>query len=203
MGVEKIILRTQRKVTMGSKSDFDKTEHKHSLQSRIEVRQVKRGTILQKRGDTRLNGFVVKEGLLRSYTIDEKGKEHIFMFGPEGWTIGDVIAIVKSKPTELYVDAVEDSVIEVASIELQQKFIDNLLMEDVRLEFKRLITRIGVLQNRIIMLMSATALERYQDFVGTYPEIVQRVPQKMIASYLGITPEALSKLKSELVKPKK
>ena len=188
---------------MASESESERSELRNTLESKIALKEVKKGTVLQRRGDVHLNGFLIKKGLLRSYTIDEKGKEHIFMFGPEGWTIGDVIAIVENEPTELYIDAVEDSVVEVASIDLQQKFIDNLLMEDVPLEFKRLIRRIGVLQKRIIMLMSSTALERYEDFVATYPQIVQRVPQKMIASYLGVTPEALSKLRSELVKPKK
>lgn len=188
---------------MAPENESERSELRNTLASKIALKEVKKGTILQRRGDIRLNGFVVKKGLLRSYTIDEKGKEHIFMFGPEGWTIGDVVAIVENKPTELYVDAVEDSVIEVTGLEWQQKFIDNLLMDDVPMEFKRLLRRIGVLQKRIIMLMSATALERYEDFVTTYPQIVQRVPQKMIASYLGVTPEALSKLRSELVKAKK
>jgi CRP-like cAMP-binding protein len=62
---------------------------------------------------------------------------------------------------------------------------------------QRLITRLSVLQQRIIMLMSATAIERYEHFEETYQDIIQRVPQKMIASYLGITPEALSKVKGE------
>ena len=62
---------------------------------------------------------------------------------------------------------------------------------------EKLLKRVAVLQKRIIMLMSATAWERYQDFIETYPNIVQRVPQKMIASYLGITPEALSKIRGE------
>ena len=62
--------------------------------------------------------------------------------------------------------------------------------------------RIATLQKRSILLMSATAIERYHDFLKTYPDIVQRVPQKMIASYLGITPEALSKVKGESVKTK-
>jgi hypothetical protein len=65
------------------------------------------------------------------------------------------------------------------------------------LDTEKLSKRIAVLQKRVIMLMSATAWERYQDFLDTYPNIVQRVPQKMIASYLGITPEALSSLRAK------
>ena len=64
---------------------------------------------------------------------------------------------------------------------------------------KKLIKRLEVLQNRIIQLMSATAIERYEDFIRTYPNLSQRIPQKMIASYLGVTPEALSKVKGERI----
>ena len=188
---------------MSSKKELENSELKAALEAKMSVQKVKKGTVLQRRGDIHLKGYIVKKGLLRSYTIDEKGKEHIFMFAPEGWTIGDVIALVDNRPTDLYVDAIEDSEVEMASVEIQLKYIENLFMEDVPMEIKRLIKRIGVLQRRVIMLMSATALERYQDFVSTYPQIVQRVPQKMIASYLGVTPEALSKLRSELVKAKK
>ncbi|MEL7120336.1 MAG: Crp/Fnr family transcriptional regulator, partial [Bacteroidota bacterium] len=69
-------------------------------------------------------------------------------------------------------------------------------------DFDRLVRRLSVLQDRIIMLMSASAKERYQHFLDTYPDIIQRVPQKMIASYLGITPEALSTVKGKMKKSK-
>ena len=92
-------------------------------------------------------------------------------------------------PCELYIDALEDATVSVFSKDTGQD----------RLDSNQILRRLGVLQKRVIMLMSATALERYQHFVETYPKITQRVPQRMIASYLGITPEALSKVKSEWV----
>ena len=128
--------------------------------------------------------YVVKSGLLRSYYIDNKSKEHIFMFAPEGWIIADSIS--PHKPSELFIDALEDTVAIVVEKE----------KEDIK-DFQKLINRMEVLQKRIIMLMSATAIERYEHFIATYPDIVQRVPQRMIASYLGITPEALSKVKGD------
>ncbi len=147
---------------------------------------VKKGQILQRDGELNSKAYVVKKGLLRSYYIDEKGKEHIFMFGPEGWIISDYLGIVE--PSVLFIDALEDSVVEVL-----EKKIEGTVNVDVAKIFKR----VGVLQNRVIMLMSSTAIERYEHFIKTYPQIVQRVPQRMIASYLGITPEALSKVKRE------
>lgn len=106
------------------------------------------------------------------------------MFAPEGWVIADNAP--PDQPCDLFIDALEDSMI----IQIEK---DTVTIA----ETDRLIKRIGVLQNRIIMLMSSTAIERYEHFVDTYPDIVQRVPQKMIASYLGITPEALSTVRAK------
>ncbi len=150
--------------------------------------EVKKGQILQRKGDLSSRKYSVEKGLLRSYTIDEKGKEHLFMFAPEGWIIADASSV--NGPTDLFIEALENSIILVLDEGVQFTESDTI----------RLIKRIAVLQKRAIMLMSASAIERYDDFLKTYPDIVQRVPQKMIASYLGITPEALSKVKSAKTK---
>ena len=143
---------------------------------------VKKGQILQRKGDLNSKIYRVESGLLRSYSIDEKGKEHIFMFAPEGWIIADNVPPVQ--PCELFIDAIESSVV-----------LQSDKSPDSKHDVQKLINRIAVLQERVIMLMSASAIERYEHFVHTYPGIVQRVPQRMIASYLGITPEALSTVK--------
>lgn len=147
--------------------------------------QVSKGQILQHKGDYNSKVYFVKSGLLRSYSIDEKGREHIFMFAPEDWIIADNIP--PEEPASLYIDALEDSFVIQQDKEAHAKD-----------DFEKLRKRLFVLQNRIILLMSASALERYEHFIATYPDIVQRVPQKMIASYLGITPEALSTVKRQL-----
>jgi CRP-like cAMP-binding protein len=141
--------------------------------------EVKKGEILQSKGDLNSKVYQVEAGLLRSYAISEKGKEHIYMFAPEGWIIADNVA--PEEPCDLFIDALEDSII----IKREK---DRQVVHDV----PKLLKRMNVLQKRVIRLMSASAIERYEDFIKTYPAIVQRVPQKMIASYLGITPEALS-----------
>ena len=105
------------------------------------------------------------------------------MFAPEGWIVAD--GSDKTLPAQLYIDVLEDSLIQVIEKEITQREVDP----------KILLKRIEVLQKRIIMLMSSTAIARYEHFEETYQNIIQRVPQKMIASYLGITPEALSKVK--------
>ena len=164
----------------------------------IQVKTVKKGTILQQNSRT-AKAFFVQKGCLRSYTIDAKGKEHIFMFAPEGWILSDVTLHAAQGMPPLFVDALEDSEIEVFDGHLLDELTVSGYIQSGLLT-EKLFRRIAVLQKRVLLLMSANALERYKDFIETYPNIVQRVPQRMIASYLGITPEALSKIRNERVK---
>jgi len=149
----------------------------------ISIKTIQKGTILQKEGEIGTKAYYVKKGLLRSYIIDKKGKEHIYMFAPEDWIVAD--SNPAEEPARLYIDALEESIV----VEMKKD------PEQLEPEVSPLLRRIRVLQNRVIMLMSYSAIERYEHFCDTYPDILQRVPQKMIASYLGITPEALSKVK--------
>jgi CRP-like cAMP-binding protein len=149
------------------------------------MKKFKKGEIIQYQGDVNTKVYYVEAGLLRSYTIDENGKEHIFMFAPEGWIVAD--SLPPDSPCELFIDALEDSMVKVVE------------KEDDTIEHNesKLIKRISVLQKRIIMLLSSSAKERYEYFLDTYPNISQRIPQKMIASFIGITPQALSTLRNE------
>jgi CRP-like cAMP-binding protein len=127
--------------------------------------------------------------------VDEKGKEHIFMFGAEEWIIADLESNVFNKPTQLYIDTIEDSEIVIFSLDYFNQ--DQSTKEKLQKNSKLLTRRIGSLQQRVIQLMSSSAKERYEMFLETYPLLSNRVPQKMIASYLGITPEALSKIRGK------
>ena len=110
------------------------------------------------------------------------------MFAPEGWVIADNAP--PELPTTLFIDALEES----------EVFIGKKDIKSERQNVQPLVNRLLVLQNRIMMLMSAPAIERFEDFVRTYPDIMKRVPQRMIAYYLGVTPEALSKLKRQKIR---
>lgn len=165
---------------------------------KITPKKIKKNTILQMQGSIATKSFYVKSGLLRSYTIDDNGKVHIFMFAPEGWMISDIESRSMSVPTELFIDALEDS--EIIEINQAAEYVRKLINTgDVKI-VEKLFRRIAVLQRRVLLLMSATAKERYQHFLDTYPQLVNRVPLKMIASYLGITPEALSNIRSRMKK---
>ncbi|MEO1451133.1 MAG: Crp/Fnr family transcriptional regulator, partial [Bacteroidota bacterium] len=156
--------------------------------------------ILQRAGDLQVQTFFVKKGLLRSYIIDSKGKEHIFSFAPDGWVIADVESLEFEQPVSLYIDCLEDA--EVISFDRNCLFgadLDrNILVQNARLLYRRM----GILQRRVLMLMSAPAIDRYTYFLETYPDLLHRIPQHMIATYLGITPQALSTLRSRSAKQK-
>lgn len=164
-----------------------KTFH-DTFKDKIFEKKFTKGTIIQHQGDTSGKGYFVKKGLLKSYVIDEKGKEHIFMFAPEGWIIADSVPI--NEPCEFFIDVLEDCTIVLRDKEL------NTPSGNIQAIANRML----VLQRRIIMLMSYSGLQRYEHFIKTYPNLTQRVSQRMIASYLGVTPEALSKAKGDKIR---
>lgn len=164
------------------------------------VKEFRKGHILQRAGDAKASTFYVKNGLLRSYIIDSKGKEHIFMFAPKNWIIADVEALEFSEPVQLFIDCLEDS--EVIIFNKDCLFKADLPKEKMVDSAQLLYRRMGKLQRRVLMLMGSPAIDRYIYFLNTYPELPNRVPQRMIATYLGITPQALSKIRGQITRSK-
>lgn len=163
-------------------------------------RTMKKGTILQRPGESVSKSFYVIKGLLRSYTIDNSGKEHTFMFASERWIISDIETHDVTELTILYIECLEDS--EIALIDKSKQTLAGFDKEQNAKIIAKLFRRIGALQRRLILMMSATARVRYENFLEIYPELPNRLSQKMIASYIGITPEALSKIRREIVEEK-
>lgn len=157
-----------------------------------------KGSIIQGDGETCQHLFYIKQGLLRAYSIDEKGKEYIYLFTPENWLIGDIQALEFHRPSKLFIDAIEDS--EVVALNYYEFFDLDLTIQDYKNEIKMLLRRVAMLQTRVLMLMSQPAAVRYEDFINTYPDLLNRIPQRMIASYLGITPQALSQIRRDRLK---
>ena len=157
----------------------------HILLKEITLRK---GQILQRSGELNTKVYHVKSGLLRSYSIDKNGKENIFMFAPEGWVIADTCE--PESAAVLFIDALEDSNVIVLPKDLERE----------KQHVGALTKRLNALQKRILMLISTNAIERYEHFIQAYPNIAHRVPQRMIASYIGVNPETLSAAKSKRLK---
>jgi len=160
--------------------------------------RLKKRDMLQREGEITTKAFYVKKGLLRSYTIDDNGKEHIFMFAPREWVIADLESQEFNRPTKLFIDCIEDS--EVIILDRNTGIKTELNVDNLKIRINLLSRRIAVLQRRVLLLMSSNARERYELFLETYPNIVKRVPQRMIASYLGVTPQALSCIRGKIKK---
>ncbi|SKB29636.1 Crp/Fnr family transcriptional regulator [Daejeonella lutea] len=140
----------------------------------------------------------VEKGALRSYSVDEKGNEHIIQFAIEGWTISDLYSFLTDEPATYNIDAIEDSELTLISKTAHEE----LLLTMPKFEtFTRLnITGAYVaMQKRLTSIISSLSEDRYESFNAIYPDIVQRVPQHMIASYMGLTPETLSRVRKKMV----
>jgi len=169
-----------------------------NLDPKAKLKAFKKGQILQYAGNSKASAFYVKKGLLRSYIIDSKGKEHIFMFAPENWIIADLEALEFNEPVQLFIDCLEDS--EIILFDKDCLFKADLPKEKIAENTLLLYRRIGKLQRRVLMLLGSSAMERYTYFVNTYPDLPNRVPQRMIAMYLGITPQALSSIRGKIAR---
>lgn len=160
-------------------------------------KEVEKGTLLLQPGEVCRHSIYVEQGLLKYYAIDSKGKEHILQFAPEGWFVGDRESTFNHSASRYYIEAIEKSVVVFMDPYFFDQFseqVKGLSAYNIRLLQKH----ICHLQNRIHQLLASTAEERYLEFIKLYPDILLRVPQTMVASYLGITPESLSRVRKEL-----
>jgi CRP-like cAMP-binding protein len=163
----------------------------------ITIKNVAKGDFLLKEGDICSHFFFVEQGLLRFYALNEDGKENILQFATENWIVSDRGSVYFKEPSTYYIDAVEDTL----AIMIDESFIDKVseVNPNFRKRNERLLqNHIRHLYKRISQLLGVSARMRYLDFVSMFPDIMLRVPQWMIASYLGITPESLSRVRKTL-----
>ena len=160
----------------------------------------KRQYVLQEGDTCNLFHFVVR-GCLRMYKIDEKGVVHILQFASENYWITDLGSFHGQKPSDLNIDALEDTMV----LQISRDELVDIYQKEQKFNriFRVLIENSFVnLQKRLLQTISSTADERYQSFIESYPHLVNRLPQTQIASFLGITPEFLSRLRNKSSKPK-
>ena len=151
--------------------------------------------ILQEGDVSTHDNFIIK-GICRTYRVDEKGQEHILRFTPEEWWTGDLASFLSAKPSLYNVDCLEDTeVLRISFADLETLF-DRVprMNKYFRLLYQKSIISYNL---RLTSSLSKSASERYEEFIKRYPDIGQRVPNHQIASYLGITPQSLSRIRSQ------
>jgi CRP-like cAMP-binding protein len=139
----------------------------------------------------------VTHGCLRSYSLNAQGQEHTLQFAPEDWWVSDMYSLLTQQPSTMNIDALEDSqVLLLAQADMETIYARFPVFE----RYFRLLmqSRFVALQERVNASLSQTASEKYQHFLRKYSGIAQRLPQHFIASYLGITPESLSRVRRQL-----
>lgn len=164
-----------------------------SLLDKKEIR--KKGYLLKQNEICKTENFII-EGCLRMYTIDENGFEHIILFGVEDWWMSDLYSFLTKTPSAYYIDALEDTTV----LQLTKSKMDTLYERVPKFErFFRILLQNAFIaqQNRINQNLSFTAEQRYLDFLKRFPQLEQRISQKQVAAYLGMTPVFLSMLRKK------
>lgn len=160
-------------------------------------KKLRKKRFLLEEGEPCIYTIFVEKGLLRSFTIDEKGNEHILQFGMEGWWVADLYSFLTGEPSEYNIEALED-----CELLLITKSSWDLLLDEVPAfeRYFRILIQNNLIatQRRLMGTISTTAEERYTKLLHDFPRISQRVPQHMIASYIGVTRETLSRLRSQM-----
>lgn len=169
------------------------------IESVFESKKLRKHQYLLQEGDFCIHNTFVCQGFLKMYYVDDKGQEHIMQFSPENYWIADRESMEKELPTKYNIDAIEDSqVLLVKNIDFEMlrksiKAFDDFVNDTTR-------KNVLVLQERIHGSITHSAEEKYNNFTKRFPSISNRVPQHMIASYLGISAETLSRIRSQSAK---
>lgn len=167
--------------------------------TKTETKLVKAKTILLSSGEVSKQTYFVNSGILRSFNINDNIIEHVLHFACEGWWIGDMYSYISEKPGNLFIEVLEDAELTTISKENHQE----LYHQIPKLErFFRILAENSLVshQERLMDNLSLTAEERFEKFCTKYPTLIQKISQKNIASYIGVTPEFFSKMKSRLLR---
>jgi CRP-like cAMP-binding protein len=165
--------------------------------AQITVRKFRKGQFLVHEGAVDRSAYFVNQGSARAYYVDRDGHEHTIQLAVEGWWIGDLQSFILQQPALLNVEALEDSQI----LEIPNEKLQRLYEQVPKFErYFRILTQraFAAFQQRMLQNLSMSAEERYLAFQAQYSKLELRLPQKLIASYLGMSPEFLSKIKKRI-----
>jgi CRP-like cAMP-binding protein len=175
-------------------------EQQHFL-SLLQPRNYKRKELILQSGQVCKYSTFVTKGCLRGFTIDANGAEHVISFAPVGWWIADMYSLLTQKPGMLNIEAADDAEVLLLSKLNQEKLYRDIPQFE---RFFRIITENSLVayQQRTIDSLSLSAEERYDHFCRRYPSLIHSLPKKLIASYIGVTPEFFSRMQARLLKQK-
>lgn len=162
----------------------------------LQSRKIKRKQFLLTDGDICKHSAFVTSGCLRGYTVDKGGIEHVLSFAPPDWWIADMYSLLSQKPGILNIEALEDTEVLLLSKANQEKLYQQIPKFE---HFFRILTENSLVasQQRLIDGLSLTAEERYNNFCKRYPTLIDHLPLKQIASYIGVTPEFFSRMRNK------
>lgn len=174
-------------------------EEKDLLMSFFEPKTFRKKEYMLRAGEVLRHAVFVARGCFTTYSVDKAGKTHVAQIAVEGWWAGDIYSFLSQEPSEYFVESIENSEV----LQTSKEKLEELYVKIPKLEryFRILVQNAYIsFRNRIVSTMSKPAEERYLKFIQTYPGLEQRVPQYIIASYLGIRPEFLSRIRKNLAR---
>ncbi len=176
-------------------------EEQEKIKRFFSPKKLRKKQYLLQEGDVCKNMAFVESGLLRSYNVDDKGLEHMIQFAWEGWWITDTYSFLSGDAAAYNIDAIEDSELLLLTLPL----FEEMLVQVPKMErYFRMLFQKNIIskERRLINSITYSAEDKYLDLVESRPELIQRIPQNLIASYLGITPETLSRIRKNILHKK-